>query len=195
MATVAELLEASAAGVWVEFFSAVAEDVSVRWQAKKARLKAIIKKGFMLFRETKMLPLNRKPRQLLAPRFDCGPSTQIRRQIRRGKRFHVHLHQADKWTTIVGTLAAAAINEDTDSGDGSAVTADDVDCFLDAAAAGDDVLGHDKPLVRPDLKTPPEDEAAGLFFGEDVPFAKRTAYFLSNYDAAQGRGNDTVALQ
>jgi hypothetical protein len=71
----------------------------------------------------------------------------------------------------------------------------DVDGFLYATAARDDVFGHDEFLARRDLKAAPQDQAARLFLHEDVAFPQRAADFLADDDAAEGRGDDGVALE
>ncbi len=71
-----------------------------------------------------------------------------------------------------GRLTAAAIDDDADCCHHATLGADDVDCLLDAPAAGDDVFGDDEALVRRDLETAPKDEAAfRVFLGEDVTLA------------------------
>jgi hypothetical protein len=91
-------------------------------------------------------------------------------------------------------LAAAAINEDADTDDNAAVGPDDIDCFLDPSAAGDHVFGHDEALARPNLETTPQDQTAGVFLRENVPFAQGAADLLANNDSAEGGGDDNVAL-
>ena len=49
--------------------------------------------------------------------------------------------------------------------------ADDIDRFLDASAAGDDVLGDDKLLAFGNGEAASQDQPAILFFDKDVPFA------------------------
>ena len=91
-------------------------------------------------------------------------------------------------------MPAAPIDDDANAGHLSSAVPNNVDRFLDASAASDDVLGDDKPLVRPDLKTAPQGEPSGFFFDEDVPSAEGAPNFLANDDSAEGRRNDCIAL-
>jgi hypothetical protein len=131
---------------------------------------------------------------LLATGFDGGNASQIRWHLIGLEGLHIHFDQADEWATVIGPLTTAAIDNDADAGDLSAVGADDVDGFLNAAATRDDVLGHDEPFVRPDLETAPENQAASLFLHKNVAFPERAPDFLADNDAAKGRGNDGIAL-
>jgi hypothetical protein len=110
------------------------------------------------------------------------------------KSFDVHLHEADKRAAVIGSLTAAAIDDDTYADDLPSVGADDIDGFLDATAASDHILGDDEALVRPNLETAPQHQTAFMFLGKDVAFPEGAAHFLADDDAAQGRGNDSVAL-
>jgi len=68
-------------------------------------------------------------------------------------------------------LAAAAIDDYTNAGNFSTIRTHNINGFLDPSAASDDVLGDDKPLVRPDLKTAPQGEPAGFFLDKGIPIA------------------------
>jgi hypothetical protein len=92
-------------------------------------------------------------------------------------------------------LPAAPIDDNADAGDFPAMRANDIHGFLDASAARDHVLGHDEPLVRPNLETAPQNETTFVFFRKDVAFPKGAAHFLANDDAAQGGRNDGIAIQ
>jgi hypothetical protein len=131
---------------------------------------------------------------LLAAGFDGGRLGQVGGQTVRCEGFNVHLDQAYKRASVIGTLASAAIDDNADAGDFPAVGADDIDRFLDAPTAGDDVLGHNEPFVRPNLKTAAQDEATGLFLDEDVALPEGSPHFLADNDSAEGRGDDGVAL-
>ena len=97
---------------------------------------------------------------------------EVRRQLIRGKRFDVHFDEADKGTTEIGMLSAAAIDDHADRRHDAAVRADDVDRFLDASAASDDVFGDDETFVRRNRKAASQDQAAGVFLGEDVALSR-----------------------
>ena len=75
-----------------------------------------------------------------------------------------------KGTAVVRSLPAAAIDEDTNAGDLSSMSPDNIHRFLDPSAARYDVFGYDEPLVRPNLETAPQDQAAGFLFHKNVPF-------------------------
>jgi hypothetical protein len=109
--------------------------------------------------------------------------------------FNVHFDKTNEGAAEVRSLAAAAIDDHADARDLSAVGSDDVDRLLHTAAASDHVFGHDESLVRRDLKAASQDQAARLFFRENVPFAQRSADFLSDNDSAQGRGNHRVTVK
>jgi hypothetical protein len=92
-------------------------------------------------------------------------------------------------------LSAAAVHDDANAHNLPAVRSDNIDGFLDAAAARDHVFRHDKPLVRPDLKATPEDETARVFLDENMALTQRSPNFLPDHDAAKGRGDDRVAFK
>src|SRR5204863_9290644 len=127
--------------------------------------------------------------------LDRGNAGQIRWKVVGGEGLDVHLDEADKRATVIGPLAATAIDDDPDTGDQAAVDADDIDGLLDASATRDHVFRHDEPFVRPDLKTTPQHETAGVFLGEDVAFPEGPADFLADDDAAQSRRDDGIALE
>jgi hypothetical protein len=125
----------------------------------------------------------------------CGNTGQILRHLVGLERFHVHFDQADEWATIIWPLTAASIDDYPDAGDLAAALPHNVDRFLNPPATGDDVFRHNNPLVRPDLETAPEDEAARVFFREDVAFSQGAAHLLANNDSPEGRGDHGVAFK
>jgi hypothetical protein len=131
---------------------------------------------------------------LLASWFYSGNASQIRRNIFRLEGFHIHCDKTDKGAAVIGPPAAAAIDDDSDADDLPAVSAHNVNCFLDPSAPRNDILCDDEPFVRPDLKTASQDEASGIFFDEDVAFSERAAYFLADNNSTKGRGDDGVAV-
>ena len=139
--------------------------------------------------------LERKQRRLLAAGLDRGNLREIRREIIHRKCLDVHFDETDEGAAEVRPLPAAAIHDDANAGDLSAMRLDDVDGFLHAAAAGNDVFGHDEPLVRRDLKSAAQHQDARFFLRENVPLAERAADFLSNKDATEGRGDHRIALK
>jgi hypothetical protein len=131
---------------------------------------------------------------LLTAGFDGRSVCKIGRDLVGCEGLDVHFDQTDERTTVIRPLAAAAIDNDADPRNFSAVRADDIDGFLDAPAAGHHILGHNEPFVRPDLKTAPQGETAGFFFHEDMAFRERAPNFLADDDSTEGRGDDGVAL-
>jgi hypothetical protein len=72
---------------------------------------------------------------------------------------------------------------------------DDVDGFLDATTACDNVLRDDEPLVRLDSEAAPEYQPARVLLDENMPRAECPSHFLAHHDAAEGGGNDRVASE
>jgi hypothetical protein len=132
---------------------------------------------------------------LFAARFESRNAGKVGRKMVRGIRLHIHLNQAGERAAEVRPLPAAAIDDHAYARNLPAMRQDDVDRLLHAAAAGDDVFGYDKSLVRRDLKTASQDQAARLFFRKNVAFSQRAADFLADNDSAQGRGYHRVALK
>src|SRR4051794_13818363 len=64
---------------------------------------------------------------LFASRLDGRRRLQIARQLVRLECFDVHLDEAGKGAAEVWPVTAAAIDDDSDPGDGSAMSADNVD--------------------------------------------------------------------
>ena len=89
-------------------------------------------------------------------------------------------------------LAAGAVDEDEDGGDLCAGGLDDVDGLLDAAAAGDDVLGDDVALAGEELEAAHGEGALGVFLGEDALRAQGLGHLVAHEDAAEGGGDDAV---
>jgi hypothetical protein len=132
---------------------------------------------------------------LLAAGFDGRDARKIRGELVGRESFDIHFEEADERAAEVRSLAAAAIHDHADARDLSAMRSDDVDRLLHPAAARDDVFGYDEPLVRRDLKAASQDQAARLFFRENVPFPERAADFLSDDDSTQSGRNYGVAFQ
>src|SRR5207248_1486385 len=71
---------------------------------------------------------------------------QIRRQLVRRKVFHIHLNEAHERAAEVWFLVTTAIDNHADCRDDAAMGVNNIDGFLHAAAARDDVFGHDEFL-------------------------------------------------
>jgi len=100
---------------------------------------------------------------LPAARLHGGDFGQIGREIVGGEGFDIHFDQAHERTTKIRFGCAAAIDNHADSGDDTTVGVDDVDCFLHAAAARDDVFDNNESLVRRNLKAAAENQFAFVF--------------------------------
>ena len=133
---------------------------------------------------------------LLAARLDGGGRPQILGEIRGIEGFDIHLNERNERAAKVGELAGTAVHDRAGGGDDTAVVADDLDGFLNAAATGDDILGDDEALAGGDLKTPAQDESAvAVFFHKDVFFGQMAGDLLADDDTADGRGDDGCRLE
>ena len=132
---------------------------------------------------------------LFATRLDGGDFGKIGREIVRGKVLNIHFDQADERTTEIWFHFSASINNHADRGNGAATGENDIDCFLNAAAAGDDVFDDDEFFIRRDLKAAAQNKFAILFFDKDVAFAQLAADFLADNNSAEGRGDDCIAIK
>ena len=135
------------------------------------------------------------PPTLFAARFDRGNFGEISRKRIRFKGFHFHLDKTDKGTTEVRFLLAAAIDNHADRGNDPAVCVHDIDRLLDAPAACDNVFGDDEFFALVDRKPTSQSEAAGFFLDKDVTLTQGATDFLPDDDAAEGRGDDGVAIE
>ena len=128
---------------------------------------------------------------LLAAWLNGRSRPQILWEIGGIEGFDIHLNERNERAPEVRKLAGTAVHDRAGGGDDAAVVADDLDCFLNTAATGDDILGDDEALAGGDLKTPAQDESAvAVFFHKDVFFAQMTGDLLADDDAADGRGDD-----
>jgi len=106
------------------------------------------------------------------------------------------LNQRNKRAAKIGELSAATVHNGSRGDDLAAVVADDLDCFLHAASACDDILGYKETLARVDFKTSAQDEsAASVLFGEDVYLAEVAGDFLADNNATDSRGDDGVGIE
>jgi hypothetical protein len=133
---------------------------------------------------------------LFAAGFDSGSAFQILGQVCGIECLDIHLDKGNEGASEVGKLAVAAVYDGPGGCDDSAMVADDLNGFLDAATAGDDILGDNETLAGLDLKTPAEDESAGaVFFNEDVFFAQVAGNLLADDDSADSRRNNGRGLE
>src|SRR5256885_939969 len=96
---------------------------------------------------------HRNALQSFAAGFYCWDFCQIGWQLVRSKSFDIHFDQADEWATEVGFRLTASIDNYAHRIDDTAARTNDIDRFLDAAPAGDDILDDDKSFLRRNLKT------------------------------------------
>lgn len=92
-------------------------------------------------------------KSLFAAWFDGGLAFQIIRKILGIKCFNIHLNYRNKRTSKIGKLATAPVHDGSSCDDDAAVVTDDLNRFLDAPPAGDDILGNEKTFSGLDLKT------------------------------------------
>jgi hypothetical protein len=90
-------------------------------------------------------PLSRSRRgtagqRLFAVGLSGGNFRKIGREIVCRKILNTHFYQTDKRAAEIGFCFAAAIDNYIDSGDNTAMGANDIDCFLDAPTAGADLF-------------------------------------------------------
>jgi len=90
---------------------------------------------------------------------------------------------------------AAPIENHANCGNDPAMRTNDVDCFLDASTAGDDILYDDEFFIRRYLEAASQNQFAIFFFDKDVAFAQRAADFLAHDNPAKGGGDDCVAIK
>jgi len=96
--------------------------------------------------------------------FHCRDFRQIGWQFVRSKGFDVHFDQADESATEVRFRLTASIDNYAHRIDDTAARTNDIDRFLDAAAARDDILDDDKSFLGRNLKTATQGKFAILFF-------------------------------
>ena len=87
--------------------------------------------------------------------------------------------------------SAGAVDERDGADDLPARGADEVDRLLDAAAARDDVLGHEHSLARR-YGEAAQRERAVLLLREDGELVERSGDLVADEDAAEGRGDDRL---
>jgi hypothetical protein len=108
---------------------------------------------------------------LFAARLNGGDLSEIRREIVCGKILDVHFDKADERTAEVRFGCTAAIHNHADCRSDAAIRMHDIDCLLNAAAAGDYVFHDNESFVRRNLKTSAQDEFAFVFLYKNVTFA------------------------
>lgn len=104
-----------------------------------------------------------------------------------------HLEERGEGDIEVG-VSVAAIDEGGEGDGGSAGVEDDIDGFLGAAAAGDDVLDDEDFFMGFDGEVASEGELVVDFFGEDEAFGELASDLLSDHEASHGRGEDGIAI-
>jgi hypothetical protein len=101
------------------------------------------------------------------------------------------LDQRNEGTSKIGDLTTAAIYDGSSGEDDAAVVTDNLDGFLNAAAAGDDVFRNDECFARLDLESSAQNESAvAVFFHKNMLFPKMARDFLAHNNAADSWGYD-----
>ena len=125
--------------------------------------------------------------RLFAARLDRRRVFQILGEVGGIEGFDIHLNEGNERAPEVGERPSAAVHDGTCGGDDSAVVTDDLNGFLNAASAGDDILSDNETLAGLDLKPAAQDESArAVLFNEDMFFAQMERDLLANDDSANG---------
>ena len=128
---------------------------------------------------------------LLATWLNGRSRPQILGEIGGIESFDIHLNERNERAPEVGKLAGTTVHDRTSGDNDAAVVSDDLDGFLNAAAACYHILGDDEALARADLKTSTQDESAvAVFFHKDVFFGQMAGDLLADDDTANGRGDN-----
>jgi hypothetical protein len=117
------------------------------------------------------IALKTTPSTLFTARLDGGDPGEIGWEIVRGKILDVHFDQTHKRTAEVRFGCPASIHNHADCRDDAAMRVNDIDCFLHAAAAGDDVFDDHEFLAVRNLETAAQNELAFVFLDKNVALA------------------------
>jgi len=138
----------------------------------------------------KFHPLQR----LFTARLHRGNTHEILREGVRRESLRGHLNQTHKRAPKVGKGSATAIDNRSRRHHHSAKSTDDVDGFLNATASGNDIFCNDKALTWKHLKATHNKASVPILLDEDVTGTKMTRHFLTDDDAADGRGDNRWLL-
>ena len=83
-------------------------------------------------------------------------------------------------------FSIAAVDNDGDGNGIGSEFANDVECFLDSTAFGDNVFGYEDFFTWLEFEAASEGEVSVLFFKEDVAFAGLAGNFLANDESTHG---------
>ena len=109
--------------------------------------------------------------------------------------FGVQLDQPMEGKVHRREFSTRAVDQRRGGRDHTAVFFHDVDGFQEASAAGDDVFDDDEAFAGFDLEPAAQDECSlVVLFGKDMRLAQLAGDFLSDQDAAEGGGDDGVAV-
>src|SRR5262249_46325569 len=132
---------------------------------------------------------------LLASGFRSRNAREVRRKIVCWEILNRHLDQAYERTFKIRLRIAAAIDNYADRRDDPAMGTDDIDCFLNTAAARHHILHDDEFFVRRNLKTAAQGKFAFVLFDKDVAFAEGTPDFLADNNSPESWGDDRVTIK
>jgi hypothetical protein len=125
----------------------------------------------------------------LAARLDGRNTGKIKRQFVGLECFHFDFDQTDERAVKIWFVLSAAIDNDTYRRNDSAMSANNVNGLLDAAATCDYIFSNDKFFALLDSESAAKSESSRFFLGKNVAFAQRATDFLADNDSAE-RGRD-----
>jgi len=138
----------------------------------------------------KFHPLQR----LFTARLHRGDAYEVLGERIGRKSLRGHLNQTHKGAPKVGKGSATAIDNRSRRHHHSAKSTDDVDGFLNAAAARDDILRDNEALTWKHLKATHDKASVPIFLDEDVTGTEMTCHFLTDDNAAYGGGDNRWLL-
>ena len=132
--------------------------------------------------------------RLSASRFYCGDSSKVRGEGIGCESFGGEFEQAKKRALKVRPTSARAIYQYGDRRNDRAVRTNDLDGFLDTAAAGDDILCNEETLACPHLEAAAQDESSLLFFNENMTSIKHAGNLMTDDNSSEGRGDNRFTI-
>lgn len=127
-----------------------------------------------------------------ASRFDSGEFCELRRDRIRLIDGDGHFKQREKGNITEVCRTATAVDQNGDAGGCGTAVADDGEAFIDATAAGDDVLDNKDAFAGSDFEVAAQFEAAVDLFGENVALVGLPRHLLADHQASHCRGQNRV---
>lgn len=131
---------------------------------------------------------------LFAPGLHRGNADEILWQCICRESLGGHLYQTDKGASKVWEVSTAPINDGSGGDHHTTEFADDVDGFLYATSAGDNILSHKEALAGSHFKSAHNKAAVPILLHKDMACAKMARNFLTHDDAADGGRNNSREL-